>query len=324
MIEQILKDIFIIKVPLPGNPLKNLNSYFIKGPHKNLLIDTGFNNDICYQALKTCLDDLEADMSNTDIFLTHFHSDHCGLCARIASENTKIYISETDKKYLDLAFSNTYWDNLYARYLKWGFPQFLLQKHLTENPMKAYLPPKETKFIPVKEGTRFNIGNYSLIAIATPGHTPGHMCLYDKEGKILFCGDHIIFDITPNITSWEGVQNSLGLYIESLKKIRKLDIKATLSAHRSSTGNCYDRIEQLINHHKIRLAETYQIVKAFPGSNIYEIASKMKWSIKANNWTDFPINQKWFAVGEASSHLEYLFCKGFVKRELKDGVLIYR
>ena len=42
MAEQILKDIYIIKVPLPGNPLKNLNSYYIKGKNRNPAHRYGF------------------------------------------------------------------------------------------------------------------------------------------------------------------------------------------------------------------------------------------------------------------------------------------
>jgi hypothetical protein len=66
-----------------------------------------------------------------------------------------------------------------------------------------------------------------------------------------------------------------------------------------------------------------QVVTDHPGSTVYEIASKMKWSIRAKDWNDFPITQKWFAVGEASAQLDYLLDKGLIKRELKDGKYLY-
>ena len=43
MIECILPNIYRIEIPLPKNPLKALNSYLIKDPRRNLLVDTGFN-----------------------------------------------------------------------------------------------------------------------------------------------------------------------------------------------------------------------------------------------------------------------------------------
>jgi glyoxylase-like metal-dependent hydrolase (beta-lactamase superfamily II) len=63
------------------------------------LVDTGFNNDVCLTALKKGLNELDADMENTDVFLTHFHADHNGLCGRIAARCTKIYMNEIDMRY---------------------------------------------------------------------------------------------------------------------------------------------------------------------------------------------------------------------------------
>ena len=41
----------------------------------------------------------------------------------------------------------------------------------------------------------------------------------------------------------------------------------------------------------------------------------MTWDIKADSWEAFPLNQKWFATGEALAHLEYLMEAGQVARE---------
>ena len=49
MYTQIEGNIFSIYVPLPGNPLRNLNSYLVKGRarERSLLIDTGFRREEC-------------------------------------------------------------------------------------------------------------------------------------------------------------------------------------------------------------------------------------------------------------------------------------
>lgn len=52
MYTQIEENIYSIYVPLPENPLRNLNSYLIKGEGgRSLLIDTGFRRDECREAL---------------------------------------------------------------------------------------------------------------------------------------------------------------------------------------------------------------------------------------------------------------------------------
>ena len=38
---------------------------------------------------------------------------------------------------------------------------------------------------------------------------------------------------------------------------------------------------------------------------------------------DFPLQQKWFAVGETAAHLEYLLVRDRVRRELDNGVYRY-
>lgn len=50
----------------------------------------------------------------------------------------------------------------------------------------------------------------------------------------------------------------------------------------------------------------------------------MTWDIRADSWADFPLNQKWFATGEALAHLEYLVEEGAVVRALdQEGMARY-
>ena len=143
--------------------------------------------------------------------------------------------------------------------------------------------------------------SYTFRCIQTPGHTPGHTCLFMEKEKILFAGDHILFDITPNITMWRGVEDSLGNYLESLKKIRSLDIRLALPAHRKNDMDVYERIRQIEAHHDRRIRQTLSIIQEEPGLNACEIGARMTWSMRGKNWDEFPIQQKWFAIGETIS-----------------------
>ena len=68
--------IFQIDVPLPDNPLRNLNCYVVQDRGENLIIDTGFNRPECREALLAGLAELDANWEKTNLFLTHLHSDH--------------------------------------------------------------------------------------------------------------------------------------------------------------------------------------------------------------------------------------------------------
>ena len=55
----------------------------------------------------------------------------------------------------------------------------------------------------------------------------------------------------------------------------------------------------------------------------YDIAGYMKWSMRGRNWDEFPMTQKWFAVGETIAHLDYLLAEGKIQRREKDGINRY-
>ena len=71
--------VYRVDVPLPDNPLKNLNCYVVQDSGETLIIDTGFNRKECLDALLEGLAELDADWEKTNLFLTHLHADHTGL-----------------------------------------------------------------------------------------------------------------------------------------------------------------------------------------------------------------------------------------------------
>lgn len=321
MIIEIIPNIFKFDVVLPENPLKNLNCYVIKGNERNLIIDTGFNREECFESLSRGIEELKLDIEVTDIFVTHLHGDHSGLVPRIASKNSRIYMNPADKKILDdlIAQSSDYWDKFEDIFKSEGFSEEEIILSRKTNPARKFVPGSIFDTVPVEDGSSLKYGNYELMAIETPGHTPGHTCLYCPSEKLMFCGDHVIFGITPNITMWMGFENSLGRYIKSLDKIKEYDVKLALSGHREMTGDFQGRLEELKEHHKNRLWEVYSIVAENPGLDGYSIASRMNWSIRAKSWADFPVPQKWFALGETISHLDYLIEENKIHRESRNG-----
>ena len=60
MVKEIIPNIYSIPVPLPNNPLKELNAYLIKGPDRSLLMDTGFNLPECREALEKGLSERDS------------------------------------------------------------------------------------------------------------------------------------------------------------------------------------------------------------------------------------------------------------------------
>lgn len=329
MLELLYKkpEIYRMLIPLPENPLKTLNSYLIKLENRNLLIDTGFNRPECHEALIENLKEHNVDMEKTDIFLTHLHSDHTGLINKIAHKNSKVYIGKIDYEYMFENLEGFNWEESEKRFASEGFPYEIIERLRDTNQAKIFAPDGMFESILVEDGYKFNVDKLEFTVILTSGHTPGHTCLYLEKEKLLFSGDHILFDITPNITSWLRVKDSLRNYVESLEKIKKLEITKTFPGHRATSDDVYSRIDEIIEHHKSRLTDTLEVIKnksAKEGLTAYEIASFMKWNMRGKSWTEFPDNQKWFAVGETLSHLDYLFNENKIEKFKDNDMYKYK
>ncbi len=323
MYTQITDNIYSIYVELPNSPLKNLNAYLIKGKDRNLLIDTGERRRRCKESLLSGLNELGVRMEDTDIFLTHMHTDHLGLVPDVATPGTRVYMSREDTRRQMNSYNPNINQHTYMRQRKSGFTDEQIAKSPLIRPAN-YTEEGYKDYIPVDEGHVFTYGGHTLETILTPGHTPGHMCLYDPDSRIMFIGDHVLFDITPNIVRWMGVEDSLGDYIQSLLKIRNYDVDLALPGHRGASCTMAERIDQIIEHHGNRVRELVEALDKYPGTTAYQLAGNVSWNIRYDgNWENFPVGQQVFAVNEVCAHLEYLLPRGRAIRKEVDGVEYY-
>jgi glyoxylase-like metal-dependent hydrolase (beta-lactamase superfamily II) len=318
MVEEISRNLFRAEIPLPRNPLKYTNSYIIKSSDRNLIIDTGFNRQECVDAMQEALDELEVDLSRTDLFVTHLHADHFGLVGSLATETSKVYFNQPDA---DRIHATDGWDNMIEFARISGFPEGMLDAALDRHPGHRYHTKRDFDMTILDEGDKVEVGDYALTCVHTPGHTRGHMCLYEADKRTFFSGDHILIDITPNIQLWSETENPLEQYLTSLDKVSTLDIDLVLPGHRRVVHNCKERIQELKDHHRHRADEAVAILKG-GALTAYEVAGRMSWDIDSESWEDFPVPQQWFATGEAIAHLKYLEDRGEIQSEKRDGKIV--
>lgn len=325
-IEEVLPQIYRIPVPLTGNPLKELNSYVIKGD-RNLLIDTGFRTRECRNALLEELSCMGIRLENTDILLTHLHADHSGNAADIVCKGNRVYISGTDRKYLTGSIQEDGVSTLHKRreerLRRNGIPDGLIKEMLACTPSRTMAADQDfAGYTSLEEGEEIRAGSYTLKAVYTPGHTPGHMCFEIKGTGAMILGDHVLFDITPNITDWSGVEDSLGDYLASLDKIDRYDITIPLPGHRK-TGDFHKRVAELKEHHRQRLEECRKVILGLDKAHLYDITGNMTWKIRTDNWESFPPAQRWFALGECLSHIDHLKKAGMATEHQEKGICWY-
>lgn len=320
MIEELLPCLYRIEVPLPKNPLRAVNSYLLISENRNLVIDTAFNQPECRSVLEKAYKDLDLDLTRTDFFSTHLHADHQGLIPTFAAPDAKTYMGKKDA--IRVA-DQSGWKKMLKYAAMSGFSIEELQSAIDNHPGHKHGPMQSIEWDHVVDGDILTVGDYRLTCIETPGHSWGHICLYDPDRKLLFSGDHILGDITPNIQVWGLDDDPLKSYMESLDRIAALDVRLTLPGHRSLIDDCRKRISELKQHHLARCNEVIEILESGK-QHAVQTASQMTWDITADSWEDFPLMQKWFATGEALAHLRYLENRGFVEQSsLPSGIIVY-
>lgn len=323
MLEEVFKNVYKKEIVLPKNPLRALNCYFIKSEDRILVIDSGFDHEESEKVFFETLDEIGAKIGKIDMFLTHLHADHSGLALKFKNKyGGKVYCSEVDTEYIN-QMKNDLYEKRFVPTLKiMGMKDEF--DFFKTHPGLIYCVKDKLDTELVREGDKIKLGDFNFEVIDVSGHTPGHLAIYDREKRILFSGDHVLNKITPNISFWDFKHgDSLGTYLKNLDKIYNMDVDIIFSAHRSLIDNPKLRIKELKKHYFDRNQEVLNLLKEVEKSTAVEIARKMRWDYRANNFEEFPNNQKWFATGEALANLEHLRFLNLVKYEFIDGVAYY-
>lgn len=318
MITEVYPNIFKNEIPLPKNPLKAINSYIIVSENRNLIIDTGFNTAECQTELMRGLEELNIDLKITDLLITHMHTDHSGLAPFLKKQGVQaVYFSQTDG---DLFNQTSKRDSFYHTLNQiFGFD---IDNSLSFGKEFGTRLVEPLEFIPLFEGNEIIVGDYCFKVVDIPGHTPGHIGLYEKKHRLFFCGDHILDEITPNISFWGFEQDILATYMTSLNKLYDYDIDYLFTAHRKIIRDHKKRILELLDHHEERLEEVLMILRGGK-KTASGMAALMHWDMSHKRWEDFPHSQKWFASGEALSHLEHLVHLGLVEQIETSGTVLF-
>lgn len=123
----------------------------------------------------------------------------------------------------------------------------------------------------VDDGDVISLGGVDLEVVHTPGHSPGHICLYIRDRKIMFTGDHVMARSTTSVRPPWG---DMDAYIDSLKKLQKFDIDLMLPAHGPPIKEPQKRLEERI---QLRMKREDQILKLLQSgvSSVEEITAKL-------------------------------------------------
>ncbi|MGI8927050.1 MAG: MBL fold metallo-hydrolase [Tepidiformaceae bacterium] len=299
--------------------------YLIRDGGDTVLVDCGWNTDSAYAALEEGMREHGTHPTEiSKLVITHVHPDHYGMAGRLKQlSSCDVVIHEKDAEVIT------------ARYLA--------PKGLTED-MSRFMqmngvPPLDSPAMSMgsmgmlgmvaavlpdtslKGGEVIKAGDFDFEVIWTPGHSPGHICLYEPNRKILLTGDHILPTITPNVSIHAQTHGSpLGDYMRSLEKLVDLDVEWVLPAHEFEVRDLKECIIEIEEHHVMRLDEMERCIDR-GGSTAWEVAGRVEWA--TGRLADFEPFMQRAAVGETLAHLEYLFEVGRAAKVMRAANLFW-
>ena len=179
------------------------NMYLLKTKNP-ILIDTGTgrHNKETMQHLEkhNYLDKIER------IILTHNHADHSGGAAMLSSAlGVEVFAHKADSAPLIEG------DGTLTGALMFGFSQ----------------KPVDVQFL--DEGDTVDCGDVQLQVVATPGHSPGSISLYDKNSRSLFCGDLVFMD--GGVGRWDLPGGDYKTLVGSFEKVLELEVANFYPGH---------------------------------------------------------------------------------------------
>ena len=319
-----------IPLPLPIEGLKAVNVYAITDPGGVDLIDAGIALVPAREQLAAGLRQLGYELGDVrNFFVTHIHIDHYSLAVELRRTfHSVISLGEQERANL-IATRDMVNGNGNRFFGVDGLRRLGAQDLITQLAAEKRQPPAlidwEDPDRWLADGTDLDLRTRTLRAVHTPGHTRGHLVYHDAASAIMFAGDHVLPHITPSI-GFEAAGNRMALsdYLSSLARTLALPDARLLPAHGPVTGSTHERVNELLAHHDLRLAEIHQAVLAGHATP-FEVARAIRWTRRQCLFTDLDLFAQIQAVNETAAHLEVLALRGQVSHSLSaEGTDLYQ
>ncbi len=303
--------VYRIRLKGPIGDIGHVNLYLIEKDDRSVtLVDTGF-----FSSADEIIDAIQSiygkGVKVNQIIITHLHYDHYGSANMLAGKLSADIMLHERERIIAKVIEELYLDkgNNMVNFLQ--LPEKVADKVYKVIRREIEIYPKNVKTISDGDVISSSSGVWRIVH--TPGHTPGHVCLFNEEKDVLISGDHILPGETSNVAYYPAENyNPLLEFLKSLKKTERLSPKLLLPSHGDAFTGIRERVSFLFKHHEKRLQEVMDGMreeKTIPG-----IARHVTWSRGGfDGLTDF---DKWLAILETLSHAEFLAYCGVARRKL--------
>ena len=326
--------------------------YALVGTDGVSLVDAGFGTPAATEAMTEQLATIGYEPKDIRrILITHAHPDHIGMAGWIKEQSPDVQIIMLAREWKwiqDRWLDGEAWTRLSDAWLvKHGVPQEEIDAAHEAgalSPTSPAVKPGEKAPDPapanarqgggrpmfqfgtpvtVQDGDIIEFDGWRMQAVWTPGHTPGHMCIYETNHRLMFTGDHVLPYISPNVSLHADQEGSspLAEFRDSLKKVAAFDVARALPAHEFTMADLSARCSVLLHHHDDRLEEVRDAIGTSGPVSTRTISQTVRWN--TGPFDDFNIFMKRSALGETLAHLRLLEGEERVRHMENNGRILW-
>jgi glyoxylase-like metal-dependent hydrolase (beta-lactamase superfamily II) len=230
----VLPGLWRLRLPLPWPGVPHGNAWAIAAGSGIVLVDTGMHQPGSLAQLERSLDQVNLRLEHVRLLVcTHAHSDHWGQAAPICERaGCELWMHPNHEHATRSAGDPA---AAAARRLEVGrqsgVPEAVLQRYaerLEEIPsgIARVIEPNRALLPGVEIDT--DLGTWSVHE--TPGHAPSHVCLLQREHRLLISGDHLLGRVSL-FFDYGWTPDPAGEFLNSLQVVDELDARLCLAGH---------------------------------------------------------------------------------------------
>ncbi|MEI7704087.1 MAG: MBL fold metallo-hydrolase [Deltaproteobacteria bacterium] len=163
---------------------------------------------------------------------------------------------------------------------------------------------------PLDMGEPLRMRHVTLEPMHMPGHTPGLVCLYEREQRLFLSDDHLLEHVSPNplleLGSGGEAWRPLVAYMDSVARLRALEVDTVLPGHATPFGDHRAVIDRLLGFYGKRQMRIREELRRAPLT---------AWEVTTALFPRAPAAAMFLTVSETIANLEVLEARGEVERE---------
>jgi len=329
-VAEVAEGVARLALPLGIHGIPTVSAYLLRGDDGDTLVDCGIAAGVDggdpgpdgTAAVSAALTAAGSSLERLErLVVTHAHIDHFGLAGEVVRRSGgELWMHRrTD---LDLAKYTDPEEAVDRRTLMLA-DHGLYGPELTESSegLRDWLPVMPSVGRPSRlldGGEQFIAGGRTWEVVHTPGHSPGHVCLWNSDERLLCSGDHLLQVVSPPVTFERGFEpDPMGSYLDSLDRVRDLAPELVLPGHGTPFRDGARRAEAIATGKRRRLAQVRDLVGERPRT-VAELTVDLFGAAQLSG------SQRHFVTAEILAYLAYHEARRGVRRTRRpDGVFLW-